>query len=97
MSIKEKIEELDAILLKLQAENYQLRQDLNAYADQDLNQIDRDKAAEIVNGIQNKVAEMAPIIQWVANRYQLCVNITNNHHEFIEMLKRNIKSPEAQA
>jgi len=40
---------------------------------------------------------MAPIIQWVANRYQLCVNITNNHHEFIEMLKRNIKNPEAQA
>lgn len=100
MSIKELITTLDKELLAAHDEYNSLIKTLNVYAMRELDGMTQDEraaAADIVNAIQDKMAEMHPALHWIAYRTQLANNLADHYTLFIDSLKKSVTPKEARA
>lgn len=82
------IENLVNTLQALHDEYSALHEDLDKHRGKQLGDTDLIAVNQLLKDIQEKFAEMHPILNFIAIRHQYVSNITTHYNEFIEIIKK---------
>ena len=94
--IKELTMELNAEMDRVYAEYVDLHQSLRIHSSSVIDEPYMKEAERLIDGIQNKYAELYPLFHFVAHRYQFATNVTDTYNEWInDLIKIGAKESES--
>lgn len=86
--LKRLVSELDTEMTRVYTEYTELHGELDRYRGKVLDETTTPEVNRLLQGIQDKFAELYPAYHLIAHRYQYAVNATNDYTNFTEQLEK---------